>query len=68
MKIIIPFFVFPIIGYTGLPQGVKPVENFQVKRYLGKWYEIARLDHSFERGLTKVTAYYSMRRRRYCPV
>jgi apolipoprotein D and lipocalin family protein len=28
---------------------------------LGKWYEIARLDHSFERGLSNVTAYYSMR-------
>ena len=28
------------------------------KRYLGKWYEIARFDHSFERGLTNVTAEY----------
>jgi apolipoprotein D and lipocalin family protein len=28
---------------------------------LGKWYEIARLDHSFERGLTRVTAEYSLR-------
>ena len=30
-------------------------------RYLGTWYEIARLDHSFERGLDKVTAQYSLR-------
>ncbi|WP_416365172.1 lipocalin family protein [Pseudoalteromonas sp. PPB1] len=45
----------------GMPQGVQPVGNFELNRYLGKWYEIARLDHSFERGLTRVTAQYSMR-------
>ncbi|MEZ5480783.1 MAG: lipocalin family protein [Porticoccaceae bacterium] len=28
----------------------KPVSEFEPNRYLGKWYEIARLDHSFERG------------------
>jgi len=48
-------------GCTGIPENVKPVENFQLGKYLGKWYEIARLDHSFERGLTKVTANYSSR-------
>jgi apolipoprotein D and lipocalin family protein len=32
-----------------------------LERYLGKWYEIARLDHSFERGLEKVSATYSLR-------
>ena len=48
-------------GCLGMPDGVKPVANFQLDRYLGKWYEIARLDHSFERGLQQVTADYSMR-------
>lgn len=48
-------------GCTGMPTGVKPVEDFDVNLYLGKWYEIARLDHSFERGLSKVTAEYSLR-------
>lgn len=38
-----------------------PVTGFDLSRYLGTWYEIARLDHSFERGLEKVTAEYSMR-------
>lgn len=46
---------------TGLPEGVQPVKGFELNRYLGKWYEIARLDHSFERGLNKVSATYSMR-------
>jgi apolipoprotein D and lipocalin family protein len=46
---------------VGMPEGVKPVTSFELDRYLGKWYEIARLDHSFERGLEQVTAEYSMR-------
>lgn len=46
---------------VGLPDGIKPVEHFEKKRYLGKWYEIARLDHKFERGLSQVTAEYSVR-------
>ena len=48
------------VGCTQIPDKVKPVDNFDLDRYLGKWYEIARLDHSFERGLTKVTAEYSL--------
>lgn len=50
-----------ITGCTGIPEGVKPVDNFKLEKYLGKWYEIAKLDHSFERGLTRVTANYSLR-------
>jgi apolipoprotein D and lipocalin family protein len=48
-------------GCLSMPDGVKPVSDFEVDRYLGKWYEIARLDHSFERGLSNVTAQYSLR-------
>ena len=50
-----------LTGCLGMPQTVIPVNNFESSRYLGKWYEIARLDHSFERGLEKITAEYSMR-------
>lgn len=46
---------------TGAPEGVEPVTGFELDRYLGKWHEIARLDHRFERGLSKVSAEYSMR-------
>lgn len=45
----------------GMPQQVAPITGFELDRYLGKWYEIARLDHSFERGLSRVTAEYSLR-------
>jgi apolipoprotein D and lipocalin family protein len=48
-------------GCTGIPKGVKPVEGVDAQRYLGKWHEIARLDNSFERGLSKITADYSLR-------
>jgi len=49
-------------GCMGMPKNVTPVEDFMVEKYLGKWYEIARLDHSFERGLDNVTAIYSKRK------
>lgn len=44
-----------------MPQSVAPVNGFELEKYLGKWYEIARLDHSFERGLEQVTAEYALR-------
>ena len=46
---------------TAPPEGLTSVTPFEVKRYLGKWYEIARLDHSFERGLTDVSATYTLK-------
>ncbi|MGA1823988.1 MAG: lipocalin family protein [bacterium] len=59
---IIPLFSLLIIinGCLGIPAGVSPVTDFTIERYMGKWYEIARLEHSFEQGLTKVTAEYSL--------
>ncbi len=43
------------------PKNIEPVKDFDVNKYLGTWYEIARLDHRFERGLQQVSATYSMR-------
>ena len=48
-----------LAGCATSPQGVIPVDNFDLSRYLGTWYEIARLDHRFERGLSQVSATYS---------
>jgi len=45
---------------TGIPKGITPTAGFELNRYLGKWYEIARLDHKFERGLQSVTATYTL--------
>ncbi|SPW32399.1 Outer membrane lipoprotein blc precursor [Edwardsiella tarda] len=43
------------------PRGVEPLQGFDLARYLGRWYEVARLDNCFERGLTQVSADYSLR-------
>jgi apolipoprotein D and lipocalin family protein len=53
--------VLLLTGCMGIPENVSPVEQFKLEKYLGDWYEIARLDHSFERGLSRVTASYSLR-------
>lgn len=50
-----------LAGCAGLPTGIDPVKPFDAQRYLGTWYEIARLDHRFERGLSNVSATYSQR-------
>lgn len=61
MRIIWSVIMLVLAGCVTLPDGVHPVQEFDLSRYLGHWYEIARLDHSFERGLTHVTADYSLR-------
>jgi apolipoprotein D and lipocalin family protein len=61
MKNIFALLVLLLGGCAGMPDTVRPVQDFQLQRYLGTWYEIARLDHSFERGLTRVSAEYSLR-------
>lgn len=61
MKYFLLSITLLLASCTGIPDNIKPVESFEVKRYLGTWYEIARLDHRFERGLNQVTAEYSLR-------
>ena len=61
MKVLSLLSVLIFAGCVGIPENVEPVKNFEIEKYLGQWYEIARLDHSFERGLSAVTANYSMR-------
>lgn len=61
MKKILLVLVLLLTGCVSIPENVKPVDNFKLEKYLGKWYEIARLDHRFERGLSRITADYSLR-------
>ncbi len=61
IKYCLLFSLLFLAGCLGMPPGVQPVNNFELERYLGTWYEIARLDHSFERGLSNVTAEYQLR-------
>jgi len=57
------FFLFALLlsGCGQKPEGAKTITDFNLQKYTGLWYEIARLDHRFERGLSKVTAEYAVR-------
>ena len=61
MKYLLFPFCLMIAGCTGIPENTSAVTNFNIQKFLGTWYEIARLDHSFERGLSKVSAEYTLR-------
>ena len=59
-----PFLLLALALLAGcgqIPDGVEAVGGFDAERYLGRWYEIARLDHSFERGLDSISATYTAR-------
>jgi apolipoprotein D and lipocalin family protein len=60
-SVIIVFIPFILAGCATIPSRVEAVGGFDVGRYQGRWYEIARLDHSFERGLSNVSATYTLR-------
>ena len=61
---------FPIIAallahsschaHTGMKVNNNTVKQLDINRYMGKWYEIARYDHSFEKGMTHVIAEYTL--------
>lgn len=64
MKRLIPFVLamFPALcAARGGQHDSSPIRTFDLSRYLGTWYEIARFDHSFERGMQNVTAEYLLR-------
>lgn len=50
--------VFVFIACSNIPDGAIPVTPFEKGKYLGKWYEIARLDFKYERDLNNTSAEY----------
>ena len=58
LLIAVPLLLTPCA--LGPAPGVTPVSPFALERYLGTWYEIARLDHRFERDMSDVSARYSL--------
>jgi len=59
-KLTLIVLFFCLTACAGVPENIKPVTGFDLNKYSGQWYEIARLDHSFERGLEQVTANYTI--------
>ncbi len=47
-------------SFRKIPKGVEAVKDFKQQKYLGTWYEIARLDYKWEKNLDHVTATYSL--------
>ena len=41
-----------------IPKGAEPVANFEIEKFRGKWFEIARFDFKFEKNMSHVTANY----------
>ena len=48
-----------LVACAAAPKGIQPVSPFDSQKYLGSWYEIARIENTFEKGLTRVTADYA---------
>ncbi len=60
-KLLLLLFTATIAIYCStIPQKAEPIKNFDVNKYLGTWYEIARYDYSFERDLDNVAAQYTI--------
>lgn len=45
---------------VSVPANIQPVRNFEATKYMGQWYEIARIDHRFQKGLTQAEAHYAL--------
>jgi len=54
-------FIPHLTACVSATDGITPVSGFGQERYLGTWYEVARIDNRFERGLSNVTASYSVK-------
>jgi apolipoprotein D and lipocalin family protein len=53
-----------LVGCAAIPKGLGPLDTVaavDVQRYLGRWYEIARFQHRFEKSIVGATAEYSLR-------
>ncbi len=58
--ILIIIVLFALYSCSSIPKGADAVRPFDVNKYTGKWYEIARMDFRFERNLNNTTATYSI--------
>ena len=61
MKKLLILTMLLLSSCMGVPKNINVIDGINAEQYLGTWYEIARLDHNFERGLDNVTAHYEKR-------
>lgn len=61
-QLFLSLMTFLLLGAcSSIPQGATAVSPFEKEKYLGKWYEIARMDFKFEKNLNNTTAEYGLR-------
>ena len=60
ITLLIIAFILGLLSCKTIPDKVTAIRPFDKARYLGKWYEIARFDHRFEKNLNNTTAHYSI--------
>ncbi|NTV02093.1 MAG: lipocalin [Chlorobiaceae bacterium] len=60
-RVILSLLLLGLAGCAGAPEGIVAVDRFDLKRYLGTWYEVARIENRFEKGTEQVSANYSLR-------
>ena len=60
LKIILTITMLSLLFGCKTKSPLSTVDDVDLKKYMGKWYEIARFDHSFERNLKCVSATYSL--------
>ena len=64
--LLLPVFLIGTVGIScqtnknNKTMNTTTVSNLDVNRFMGSWYEIARYEHSFEKGMTHVKANYSL--------
>lgn len=61
IQIALAAVLLPVLASAQEPYDNSTISKFDLSRYLGTWYELARFDHSFERGMDNVTAEYILR-------
>lgn len=61
MKRLLALVIVFLANCTDIPEGLHAIDDFDVNRYVGTWYEIARLDNRFEKGLERISATYELR-------
>ena len=61
IQIVLAAMLLPVLSSAREPYDNSTISRFDLSRYLGTWYELARFDHSFERGMDNVTAEYYLR-------
>lgn len=60
LRILPMLMAFCLFGCQSIPKGAEVVSPFELDKYLGTWYEIARIDFKFEKNLNNTTANYSL--------